>query len=120
MQIDDGQVLELCRKIAVAGERGRSRRFPQALRSEIANFVVQARASGLSGADVCRRLDVPWESVARWISAGAAAERPRGRLRPVVVKPEPVSAGCLVLRTEQFTVEGLDVAGLVALLRQLR
>lgn len=117
MRVDSDQVLELRRRVAALGGRGRGRRFPPTLRAEIAGFVVEARASGLSGAEACRQLDVPWESVTRWI---AADERSRGRLRPVVVRSEVARAEGLVLRTEHFTIEGLDVSGLVELLRQLR
>ena len=90
-------------------------RVPRAVRYPAA-FLAAAVAR------VARELGLPTQSLGRWLRRPPAA--PGAPLRPVAVTPEreaapPPPAGLVLLTAQGHRVEGLDRAGLIAVLRAL-
>lgn len=98
-------------RVAPPGPR---RRFPPALRDEMASYVRERLAHGASQAQVAAELGVSAPTVAR-LGARTATRA----LVPVrVVEPqEPPRATVTVRGPYGFVIEGLDVAGVAALLK---
>jgi predicted transcriptional regulator len=89
---------------------------PEALRAEIAAYAEQRRAVGARVEVIARETGVSGESLRRWM-AGAPRRRPA--MVAVEIRPERGGAGVVLLTPGGYRVEGLDVAGAAALLRQL-
>ena len=98
--------------------RGRGDRYPEALRSKIVRHVRPRRACGESLAVISRDLGVTAPTLQRWLSSSGSSG-----FRQVEVAPaEPLpakNASPAVILPNGVRVEGLDLAGLVTLLRAL-
>lgn len=117
---------QLKEEVALLGRRTPSRRFPPELKARIARWARVRMEEGASAKDLDAALDVPWESLAKWLRAGSAAApavrgaRVEARLRPVRVVSSASGLRGLVVRTPAgFVVEGLDVAQAAELLSRL-
>lgn len=97
---------------------GRGRRYPDKLKRRIVRAVRDAREQGTSWPTIEDGLDVPFETLRRWLSD--IDDEPR-ELKPVVVAdPIVVEARDVVVVTPGgYRVEGLDVDGAATLLRKL-
>jgi hypothetical protein len=133
--------LKLLREeIALLGPRHPSRRFPPDLKARVLDWVSGQRAIGVRPMSISESLGIPWESIGKWLrnreptpemkAVAEVATASDEQLRPVRVverasRPPRMNArpgsGAVILRTPQgFAVEGLDLEGVVALLRRLR
>ena len=107
---------------------GRGRRYPPEARRRILALTHRLHAQGLSRADIARALDISDKTLQRWIREGETTTR-RGEslpepipLRPVMVEPRSVPAPrdqLVVVSPTGYVVEGLDLDGVVTLLRKL-
>ena len=102
--------------------RGRSAsqvRYPEDLRAEITAVTRAAKAAGRSVYSLAREMGVSAPTLIEW------SRRPvHGTLRQVAVAPSSVPAMAstpspVLVTPHGFRVEGLDVAGLVTVLRSL-
>lgn len=99
-----------------AGKRGPGRRYPAELRQRGAEYMRARQAAGAPLSAVLRELGLRCETLAGWAAPAEAVARPR--FVPVSVVKEP--AGRIVLHDPGgVRIEGLDVAGVADLLRQL-
>ncbi len=94
-------------------------RYPAAFRTTAVALARPRLATGVPFVRVARELGLPTKSLARWLQ-----RRPTPRLRPVAVQPDPAppsppAAGIVLVTPHGCRVEGLDRAGLVAVLRAL-
>ena len=100
------------------GHVGSQVRYPEDLRAEITAVTHDARAAGRSVFSLARELGVSAPTLFEW--ARPPVRRP---WRPVTLSPQvpetppPVSPG--LVTPHGFHVEGLDVAGVVTVLRNL-
>src|SRR2546425_367863 len=95
-------------------------RYPAAFRTTAVALARPRLATGSSCVRVAQELGLPRTSLARWLQ-----RRPTPRLRPVAVRPAPappapLGADVVLITPQGLRVEGLDRAGLVALLRALQ
>jgi phytoene dehydrogenase-like protein len=104
--------------------QGPQRRYPGRLRRQIADYAQVRMAAGASRALVVGELGVSDPTLSRLL----ADEAPRPRLRPVRVVADPgpatpqgaaASAMLTVRAPGGVVIEGLDVGGIVALVRAL-
>lgn len=98
------------------GKAGRGNPYPAWLRGEAIEYARVRAADGSSAAEISRELSLPGPTLARW---GKAAT---GRFVPVMVEPAaaPVARATVVVHGPcGLRVEGLDLASLAALLREL-
>ena len=126
--------LKLLREeIDLLGPRSPSRRYPAAVKARILEWVREQRGAGVGRVEVSDSLSIPWATLSQWLGERGvvkevAASAPGEELQPVRVvrkKPQPVGARrevrALTLTTpEGFAIEGLDVEGVIALLKRLR
>lgn len=97
---------------------GRGHRYPRALRTAVTAYVRRCRARGEPWAAITRELGLSAFTLQRWFQTGSP-----DTFRPVeVVAPEPLPAasGAVVVLPGGVRIEGLDLAGLVAVARALR
>jgi transposase-like protein len=95
------------------------RRYPADLRAEIVSVVRAGQAAGRSMRRLARALGVSAPTLTTWVHAPS-----RGALRPVTIAPDAMPALSPPSRPVLVTphgvrVEGLDVAGVVTVLRAL-
>jgi hypothetical protein len=109
----------LRRRVAALGARRRGARIPALLRAEIAAYAAQRRAAGVRTKAIAREAGVSAESVRRWLAAAAARRRPRMSAVTVAIGPERAAGSVVLISPRGYRVEGLDVAGVAAVLRQL-
>jgi DNA-binding phage protein len=94
-------------------------RYPEDLRADIIATARAATAAGRSISSVARDLGVSAPTLIEWL------RRPTpGRLRQVTVGPAPVKTMAsrlspVLVTPHGFRIEGLDLAGLVTVLRDL-
>jgi len=103
--------------------RARSnQRFPASLRDRAAAYARRRRREGIALKTIAAELELSLTTVQRWLG------RPeRESFRRVEVRPTPSArsatgpapAGLVLLSPQGYRVEGLDVAGVAALLRVL-
>ena len=105
------------RRVAALGVRRRGARVPEALRTEIAAYAEQRRAAGARLKAIAHETGVSGESVRRWMAGAPRRQRPA--MVAVEIRSESGGAGVVVLTPGGYRVEGLDVVGAAALLRQL-
>jgi hypothetical protein len=100
------------------GGNGRGHRYPATLRTAITTHVRKRQAQGESLAAISRDLGVKPFTLQRWLDAG----RPTG-FRPVEVAASPTTpaptAGPVVTMPNGLRIDGLDLPGLLVLLRAL-
>ncbi len=117
----DNRVRQLQLRIR-ALRRGHARsqiRYPADLRADIIGAARAARAAGRSIYGVARDLGVSAPTLIEWL------RRPTpGRLRQVTIGPAPVKTtaskpSAVLVTPHGLRIEGLDLAGLVTVLRDL-
>jgi len=111
-----------CLRREVAGvrvaARGSGHRYPEALRNKIVLHARPRRARGESLAAISRDLEVTAPTLQRWLSSSGSS----GFRRVEVASAEPMPASSpapAVILPSGVRIEGLDLAGLVILLREL-
>jgi predicted transcriptional regulator len=109
----------LRRRVAALGARRRGARVPALLRAEIAGYAAERRAAGARMEAIARETGVSPESVRRWLVGAARRRRPTMSAVAVAIGPEQVAGGVVLVSPSGYRVEGLDVAGIAAVLRQL-
>jgi hypothetical protein len=121
--LNDNEEKQLKEEIDQCGPKGTARRYPKELREKITRWVKVQREKGVRTEVIASTLGVSWESLARWAGErGPSSQGDRPRLRAVRVTPSPLESteGRLTVRTPQgFAVEGLDMAGVIELMRRL-
>jgi len=107
----------LRKRIEALGPRRRGVRLPEKLRREVADYARHRRSEGVKVSDIARETGVSGESVRRW----SCAKRTRLRaLVPVRVRAEaPGHDGIIIHTAHGHRVTGLDIEGVVRLLRGL-
>jgi transposase len=100
-----------------AGPRGAGRRYPVALRQMAAEYFRRRQVAGASVAAISRELGVKRHTLVTW--TGAPVEPVPPRFVPVSVVADMLASKIVVHGPGGVRVEGLDVAGVVALLRGL-
>jgi len=98
-------------------ERPRATRYGAEIREQVVELARAERRSGRAMAALARELGLPVQTLSTWMRA-----RSRARLRPVEFASEPVSAtpsAGLVVWSGKVRIEGLDLAGVVQLVRAL-
>lgn len=103
----------------VHGKAPKAVRYPVAFRAAVAAVVRRHLDEGVRLHRVADRLGLPDRSLARWLQQSAPPV-----LRPVTVRPDPVSpgpppAGLVLITPRGVRVEGLDRDTLLAVLRRL-
>lgn len=106
------------RALSNLGDRGRTTRIPDEVRSVILSYVREARSAGTSWNTLSEQLGLSSTVIQRW---NKAMSRPR-KLQPVVVPgPPPRASASLVLITAAGErLEGLGVDDAARVLRALR
>ena len=102
--------------------RGRGRRYSAAMKRRILVAVDEARADGTIWPEVVAAVDVPMQTLRRW------QQEREGELEPAELVPvalvdagaSPSQEALTGVTPGGYRVEGLDVDGAVALVRQLR
>lgn len=124
--LENVQGAELRRQVEGLGPRSPSRRFPPDLKRRISEWAQGELARGARPNQLAKMVGVPWESLSRWVGRRQPAEG--AKLRTVRVVPSAASTpsaaltatrGVILRSPSGFVVEGLDVASLVEVLRQL-
>ena len=100
-----------------AGPRGAGRRYPAAVRKMAAEYFRRRQAAGASVAAISRELGVKRYTLAAWVAPPRAPAPPR--FVPVSVIADVPGTRIVVHGPGGVRIEGLDVAGVVALLRSL-
>src|SRR2546422_1532069 len=101
------------------GQAGSQIRYPEDLRAEIIAVARAGRTAGRSVYRLAREIGVSAPTLIEWL------RRPtRGHLRQVAVAPATVTTmtstrNPVVVTPHGFPIEGLDLAGLVTVLRDL-
>lgn len=129
------ELAELRAQVGASGARAPGRRFPAELRAQLVWTAQRLWSAGQTVADIADALGVHPRTVARYLHEpvveSAVEEDPvdgvvvggdEPALVPVVFPTTPMSsfgASLRVTTPEGFVVDGLDVAGVVALLRAL-
>lgn len=116
------QCAALRREIEALGPRDASRRFPEELKQKIMQRARGALEEGVAPSEVAELLGVPWETLSRWLGRRAppkVATSKMMRAVSVVERAPNVPTGALLRSPNGYVVEGLDVATLIDLLRQL-
>jgi hypothetical protein len=67
----DRQLEWIQRQIVSFGERGRTFRYPEAFQDRVVAWAHAQRERGTTQAEISRQVDVPWETIRRWIDRRA-------------------------------------------------
>lgn len=98
---------------------GPRRRYPPALLGRIEAYARTRCAQGVSKAQICREVGISSPTLVRLLSAEAGTLRRVRVAGDTVAEREPASASLTVRGPGGIVVEGLDVAGVAALMREL-
>jgi len=107
---------------------GAQRRYPVQLQAQIAEYARERMEAGAARAQVVKEIGVSDPTLSRLLGAKGRRRRPqRSVFRPVIVDPgaeraagAAIHATSLVVRGPGgIVIEGLDVAGVAALIRAL-
>jgi len=103
------------------------------MKARTVEWVREQRQAGVGRVEVSDSLSIPWATLSQWLGEHGgvrevAASAPGEELQPVRVVQKPPRTPsarreirALVLKTPRgFAVEGLDVEGVIALLKRLR
>lgn len=108
---------ELRSAISKLGEMGRGTRYPRALLEKILSYTVARRRQGATLLAVGGELGMNWKTLARWVGERKTASRFE---RVQVAVPAAVAPSTLVVHGPRgLRIEGLDVGGVVELVRRL-
>jgi hypothetical protein len=98
---------------------GSQRRYPARLRRRIADYAKRRISQGVSRSRVCAELGVSYPTLTALLTNGSKS----ARFRPVRVVADvqrvPIGSQAVVKLPGGVIVEGLDVAGVAALMRAL-
>jgi transposase len=109
---------ELKHELSTLGPRGRGRPYPKGLLEKLLSYTVARRRQGASVLEVAAELGMNWRTLTRWVGEKKAARR--FERVEVVATPTPASARALVVHGPRgLRIEGLDLAGLVELMRRV-
>jgi hypothetical protein len=101
------------------GMRGAGRRYPETLKREVLAYLAERRKEGRGYATVSAELGIPRRSLKLWSAAPRQTANPRFVAMTIgEAAPAPVS-GIVVHAPGGLRIEGLDLGGLVELLRRL-
>lgn len=106
------ELQSLRRDRAALGRRGRGRPYPEAFAARVQQV---ADAGRLSRQQLRRELGISNKTLAKWLPQRA----PIPQLIPVEVAAQPICASLVVHGPAGLRIEGLDLDGLVELLRRL-
>ena len=101
------------------------RNYPDSLRSAIVAHAAERQAAGDGVHTIAASLGLNPNTLYTWLRASATERRPPAAFRKVRIsnvppdRSSPTPGGPTLVTPEGFRVEGLDVAGLVAVLRSL-
>jgi transposase-like protein len=102
------------------GRRRGSAAYPDELRRFAVDYADATIGEGGSVSQVAGELGVSEATLAKWMEAADAIDDGPGGFREVVVERREAAAGALAVVTPSgLRVEGLDLAGAVALVRAL-
>jgi transposase-like protein len=87
-------------------------RYPDELRAEVIAVARAGRTAGRSLHRLAREIGVSAPTLMEWLRRPA-----RGQLRQVAVAPAPVTTNPVLVTPHGFRIEGLDLVGLVTVLR---
>ena len=100
------------------GQAGSQIRYPEDLRAEIIAVARAGRTAGRSVYRLAREIGVSAPTLIEWLRRPA-----RGQLRQVAVAPAPITTTVptspVLVTPYGFRIEGLDLAGLITVLRDL-
>lgn len=99
------------------GRAARSVRYPEGLRREIVDVLGEAHRRGVAVARLAREIGVPTSTLTLW--RRRARRGPFRRVAVTVPAPVIVSAPLVVVTPTGLRVEGLDLAGVITMLRAL-
>ena len=108
---------ELKRTLSELGPRGAGKRYPKGLLEKLLSYTVARRRQGATLVVIGEEIGMSWRTLARWLGG----RKSRARFERVEVI-EPVSAAVrplIVHGPRGVRIEGLDVGGVVELLRRL-
>lgn len=101
--------------LKIQSDKGtRARRYPRQLRDEILSYAEERRRQGAAKSVVARSLGLNPHTFYSWIRGG----QPRDAFQRVHVA-EGSTAHPVLVTPDGYRVEGLDVGGVVRLLREL-
>lgn len=104
--------------LATTERTGRGRAYPPSLRAEVLRHARARLAAGEAASAIATDLGLHAATLASWL--GLKAQAPATFARIEVLAQPAASAAALIVHTPQgLRIEGLDVDGLVALLRRL-
>ena len=112
--MDAGELRKRLGQAVPGGRRG----FDDSLRAAVVAYASARRLEGLSVTRVAAELGLPNQTLGRWLAGKAG----RGAIRKVTVGSPPESAqpaSDLVVECGPLRIRGLDLAGVVKLLRSL-
>ena len=109
------------RALRSLGDRGRTTRIPEEIRTVLLAYADEGRAGGESWATIGQNVGLSVTVLQRWRRQGG--ERHASKLRPVVVReedlPRPV-AGLSLVTAHGEKIEGLGVEDAIRLVKALR
>ena len=111
---------ELKVELSKLGPRGRGRAYPKGLLEKLLSYTVARRRQGATIVEVASEVGMSFRTLSRWIGerkSGAGFERVR-----VVAAPRASSlpaAAIIVQGPCGLRIEGLDLAGVVELVRRV-
>lgn len=98
---------------------GPQRRYPPALLGRIEAYARARRAQGASNAQICREVGISAPTLVRLLTAEAGTLRRVRVAGDTAAEGMPASVSLTVRGPGGIVVEGLDVAGVAALVREL-
>jgi len=102
------------------GRTGRAVRYSERLREDAVTFARQERSRGRSLSAIARDLGVAANNVARWVRSARSARFERVAVTRDVVEERGATVSAVILTTASgHRVEGLNLEGLVAVIRAL-
>lgn len=102
------------------GGHGRGKRYSAQIKERVVLWAQRRRASGASWEDVGRELGLGLDTVRRWCMAEPEFEQPTKAFVPVsIVAPSSASSGERGVSVCGWRVDGLTLAEITAILREL-
>lgn len=102
-----------------AGPRGAGRRYPASLRQVATEYLRQRQADGVAVSTIAGELGVKRHTLLAWAAAAIGAVATPGFVPVRVVADGTARSPIVVHGPGGLRIEGLDVAGVIALLRGL-
>lgn len=109
------------RSVLAGMKRGQGRRYPTEMKHQIRRVAQARRARGESWQAIAKAIGIPHETLRRFAAeCDGVAGNSAGAFVPVQLTATPTSPIALVLTTRAgIRVEGLDIDGVVELVRRL-